>query len=376
MTLTALAGRVETMLYLSVTSPGTLRTEKGLPFFLGGGKLEMSQIVVAGGLFEGPARGLDSHLVNPVVISRDTLDSKALGAVYEKMKDGRVDQGMADLLPVLQARRLRSTEADWNVFVDECLRHPLRELLHQDPFTYRAFSKPRGYAGDAELLDFVYGREEGWPAPEGTSELGRKIFEFTTASSACEAVRARRGFIADTLDKLVEEVSRPDILSLACGHLREAHLCAAVKRRKFGRFVALDADEESLEEVTRCYGRHGVEVVPGRIRQLLTQRLNLGTFDYVYSTGLFDYLAMPAAQRLAQTMFEMLRPRGRLLVANFLHGILDVGYMETYMGWKLMYRTRQDMLEISRDIPQAQIRDIHIFAEENQNIIFLEVTKR
>ena len=35
-----------------------------------------------------------------------------------------------------------------------------------------------------------------------------------------------------------------------------------------------------------------------------------------------------------------------------------------------------EMLEISRDIPLAQIRDIHIFAEENQNIIFLEVTKR
>jgi len=46
------------------------------------------------------------------------------------------------------------------------------------------------------------------------------------------------------------------------------------------------------------------------------------------------------------------------------------------MDWKLIFRNRQEMLEISRDIPQKQIKDIRIFAEENQNIIFLEVRKR
>jgi len=75
-------------------------------------------------------------------------------------------------------------------------------------------------------------------------------------------------------------------------------------------------------------------------------------------------------------MFQMLRSRGRLLVANFLPGILDIGYMEIFMDWKLIFRNRQEMLEISRDIPQKQIKDIRIFAEENQNIIFLEVRKR
>ena len=38
--------------------------------------------------------------------------------------------------------------------------------------------------------------------------------------------------------------------------------------------------------------------------------------------------------------------------------------------------TRREMLEISANIPQAEIRDIRIFTEENQNIIFLRITKR
>jgi hypothetical protein len=96
----------------------------------------------------------------------------------------------------------------------------------------------------------------------------------------------------------------------------------------------------------------------------------------VYSTGLFDYVPAPAAQRLTWALFQLLRPRGRLLLANFLPGIPDLGYMESYMDWKLLYRTRKEMLEMAQDIPQAALHDIRLFAEENQNIIFLQITRR
>jgi hypothetical protein len=35
----------------------------------------------------------------------------------------------------------------------------------------------------------------------------------------------------------------------------------------------------------------------------------------------------------------MLKPGGRLLVANFLHDLPNVGYMESFMGWPLIYRS-------------------------------------
>ena len=75
-------------------------------------------------------------------------------------------------------------------------------------------------------------------------------------------------------------------------------------------------------------------------------------------------------------MFQTLRPGGRLLVANFMPGIPDIGYMESYMDWKLVYRTRHELVDVSANIPQAKIREIRIFAEENQNIIFLQLTKQ
>jgi hypothetical protein len=308
-------------------------------------------------------------------VRRFTLEP-FLDDVCELFQQGQIDRGMNSLLPALKAQRLACEPREWAQVVEGCLRHRLRAALHQDPFTHRAFAKPRGYAGDAVLLDYIYSREEGWPPPKDTTELGRAIFDYTTRSAACEGVRARRGFLADLLDRHLEQVARPHVLSVAAGHLREAELCAAVKRRKLGRYVALDSDVQSLQEVERCYGRFGVEPCRASIRQLVTERVDLGSFDLVYSTGLFDYLQQPIAQRLAWVMFQMLRPGGQLLIANFLPGVPDLGYMESYMDWKLIFRARVEMVAVSADIPEAQIRDLRLFAEENRNIIFLQVTKQ
>jgi hypothetical protein len=277
---------------------------------------------------------------------------------------------------VLSLRRLRNSMAteQWEQTISKCRNHAVAGLLHEDPFTHRAFSKPRGYAGDAELLDYIYAEEEGWPVPEA-SQLGRRVFDYTTRTPAPAGVRARRGFVADMIDRLADKTRQPHVLSVAAGHLREAALAAAVKRRKLGRFSALDADPISLEEIQRCYGCLGVETVHASIRQCIRGKLDLGQYDFIYSIGLFDYLSEATGRRLVSNLFEMVRPRGCLLVANFLPNVRDVGYMEAFMDWHLIYRTRQEMIGMTMEIPQSEIKGITIFAEENQNIIFLKVKR-
>ena len=77
----------------------------------------------------------------------------------------------------LQQVRVHADDAVWMDWV-RCRNHPLRELFLEDPFTRRSCEKPRGYAGDAVLLDYIYGVEENWPEPE-MSSLGQMIFEYT-----------------------------------------------------------------------------------------------------------------------------------------------------------------------------------------------------
>ena len=150
----------------------------------------------------------------------------------------------------------------------------------------------------------------------------------------------------------------------------------AIRRRKLGRFVALDSDVHSLEEIHRCYGDFGVEIMAASIRRLLNGSLQPGEFNFIDSMGLFDYLRLPTGQRLVSRLFEMLRPGGRLVVANFLPEIRDVGYMEAFMDRDLIYRTRAEMMELTMNIPQADLGDVRVFSdEESTNILFLEISK-
>ncbi len=300
-------------------------------------------------------------------------DEKFLDHMHDLLLDGRVEEAFAELFPTLKARRFAASESEWQDYLRACRAHPLCRLLHEDPFTRHAYDRPRGYPGDAPLLDFIYAVDEGWPLPEGTSALGEAIHRITIRTEACEGVRARREFIAHVLDE-VSGQGRPHVLSVAAGHLREAALCAAVRRRRLGRLVALDADAESLAEIERSYGRWGVETVRSSARRLLRPD-SLGRFDLIYSTGLFDYLAQKSARHLAAALFRGLNPQGRLVVANFLPGLPGVGYMEAFMRWELIYRNRMELLDLFALIPQEEVRDIRIFAEENQNILFVQVTR-
>jgi extracellular factor (EF) 3-hydroxypalmitic acid methyl ester biosynthesis protein len=298
--------------------------------------------------------------------------------VVQKLQDSQDDlfvhQTLDELFNALQARKLNATPDDWRAFVGLCRQHPVMSLLHQDPFTFRAFSKPRGYAGDAVMMDFIYGREEQW-APPPAEPIGHRVFDFTTSAPASEGVRARRAFIASRIDRLAEERSRPHIMSIAAGHLREACLSAAVRRRKTGRFLALDADPLSSAEVQRMYGPNGVETVTASFRRLLVNHSKTGEFDLVYSTGLFDYLSQRTGRRLVYGMFQMLRPGGSVVVANFLPAVRDIGYMETFMDWNLIYRSRADMVDLTMDIPEEEVKEVKLVSEDCHNIVFLQLTR-
>src|SRR5688572_8471324 len=83
------------------------------------------------------------------VFHDEPIDVKVLNYAHDKLRQGQVADALRELFPVLRARRVKSSDPEWSEYVEVCLRHPVRELLHQDPFTARAFNKPRGYAGDA-----------------------------------------------------------------------------------------------------------------------------------------------------------------------------------------------------------------------------------
>jgi len=105
-------------------------------------------------------------------------------------------------------------------------------------------------------------------------------------------------------------------------------------------------------------------------------KVNFEGFHFVYAAGLYDYLSERVAARLTRQMFDMVLPGGRVLVANFAPGLPEVGYMETFMGWKLIYRTPEEMARLSAEVPGGQWKSHRVFWDASENIVFLDLVKR
>lgn len=290
------------------------------------------------------------------------------------INNGGLLAGMSRLAAVLHDARSKSSPHEWREFIaTQVLPHPVREVVHADPFTYRAYSKPRGYAGDAVMMDYIY----GYTAAEIDRLPGvtRRIFDYCTSTASPEAVRFRRRVLAETIDVVAARAGRSiEVVALAAGHLREADLSSAV-RSGCARVTAIDQDEESLDVVQSAYAQFGVQTTPASVRQVLAGRARMPASDLSYSAGLYDYLPEAAATRLTTLMFEALRPGGTLLLANFLPDISDVGYMEALMDWHLVYRDDQDMLNLAAGVAPGDVANIEQFHDPFDNITFLRMTK-
>lgn len=253
-----------------------------------------------------------------------------------------IDRALAGLDPL---KASVAPEA-WRAFCRAHVHgHPAHALLLRDPYTRRAYTKPRGYAGDAVMLDYVYGC--GAP-PDLGDPVAAGVFAFTTGTTPAQAVRHRRSRLADTVDALADERGRPvHVLSVAAGHLREVESSAAAAAGQVGRYVALDQDAESLAEVAARYGRLGVEVAHGTVRSLIRGDLQFSGFDLVYAAGLLDYLDGPTAVALLRALRSSLGDGGRVLVANFAEGLALSTYMEAFMDWHLVYRSENDLYALA-----------------------------
>ncbi len=302
----------------------------------------------------------------------------ALDALLARFLSDDVIDGMRDLRDLLRAVRAGVSRASWLTIAEETvMRHPIAELALGCPVTRRSLEKPRGYPGDAPLLDLIYGVGDKLETPHPATIAGQVHF-YVAHSTACRAVRWRRQIIAAELAMLAASAGDAlSILSVACGHLREIELLSPATIDRIGAFHALDQDRLSLAEVDRCYGKKArIRTIEGSVRSIIGRKTSFADIDFVYSAGLFDYLAPPIAMRLIEHLFGFLKPGGRLLVANFTPEVEDVGYMETFMDWRLIYRTPEELNQLFSSLPAQEVAGMKSFTDQRGAVAYAIVEKQ
>lgn len=254
-----------------------------------------------------------------------------------------IEQGHLPLALPMLLGKLYSSRADaerWPETRKLLQEHPLHAVLLEDPYAERCFSKPRGYPGDAALIDLLYDRR----LPQDVRPRGAEIFRMTTAFPVCEAVRLRRAYAEQVVTSAWREGKR--ILSLACGHFREGDTLIG---QDLGNIVVVDQDPLSLDVVTHNHGS-SIHRVEANAFNYLRNAVTCGErFDLIYTLGLTDYLDDRAMRLLHRMMKACLAPGGTILIANFVDHHLGIGWMEGVMDWNLIYRSEADMVGFARE---------------------------
>jgi hypothetical protein len=277
----------------------------------------------------------------------------------------------------LHGLRSKVHPAVWQELVPLAQSHPVLEFFLQDPLTRWSFEKPRGYSGDARLLDFIYGHPSTAEEIAGASLLGKALYDSTKDSLSSDAVRERRDLLARHVDETAAPRGREtEILTIAAGHLREADCCTALREGRIKRWIALDQDPLSVGSVARDFRGTSVEALDGSVRGLLTNAYNVGQFDFIYAAGLYDYLTHKVAVRLTQCCLSKLKPGGTFRFANFSPEMIDDGFMDTVMNWSLLQRSEADIWAIINASVDRNDVEASVSFGANRNIVYAHVRKR
>jgi hypothetical protein len=229
-----------------------------------------------------------------------------------------------------------------------------RSFLRADPYTDRALTKPRGFPGDAVVMDFAYRHPSISDHLRKAGGLGNLIYHFTSGAPQSESARMRRDRIAQEIAGIVRSNGSRTIkvVSVAAGHARELELLAdrcspdEVSRLDF---IAIDSDLASGEAIKSYAGSFRISIV-GRNVFRVGASDRAWNADFAYSMGLFDYLDDRFAQRLLERMAGFVAPGGNLLVGNLCDTPSNLGYCEAVMDWWMIPRNESSMLALADGI--------------------------
>ena len=255
------------------------------------------------------------------------------------------------MLSELDSFRRSIDPGQWENRIVPMLRHqPFYGVALQDPFSFRSTAKPRGYAGDAVLMDFVYRSNSIGDEVISRSGAGQALCNFWINSPASRSVRYRKDYFTAEIIRATSRASRASVFVVACGHFREGEVPQTANCFAHAKIKCLDQDMLSCEHVARSFCKSAVEVVNDNVPSILRMD-EQEEFDLIYVAGLYDYLSDKVATRLNAKLITMLRTGGKLVVPNFLKKAPNRASMELLQDWWLIYR---DEPEIRALIERAQ----------------------
>ncbi len=243
------------------------------------------------------------------------------------------------------------------------IRDQIGHLVYGAPFAQRAYYKPRGYAGDYEMMNHLYRNEI-----VGKTLFDQCMHKYFIDEPAAEAVKNRGKYLLQKLTSFIANFGGPNkllkILSVASGPAMEVQMLIADCKQFHGwpiEFQFIDQDEESLihaqKQITTLdrFAKTGFKFVFRNlaIKNIIVHGLPEQKYNLIYTAGLFDYFTDPVATTAALKLYEGLSDGGELIIGNYSTHNPTVALMDFVLDWHLIYRSEDDLRRIFEKVGKS-----------------------
>lgn len=287
-----------------------------------------------------------------------SVETPARQALIDRLRQDFVPEFLRFTYETDAALRQVEDEREWDRLRELSLRH-LQPFFLQAPIMHRATTKPLGYPGDFEVMRDVYERPF-----EGPTLFAKAMHLAGGAMAAPQGVRNRKNLMRQTLLDLVARRAGTGI------PLRVASVASGPAQEIYETFLSLPAVDTPIEIVLFEQDRLALAFSQARLSRLVDatrfprtrivylhdsiKRLlhdpqifdGFGPFDLVLCAGLFDYLPMPTAIRLARHLYADLAEGGEAWIGNLVPEHPCRWILEQHLDWRMIYRSHAEMLDM------------------------------
>ena len=266
------------------------------------------------------------------------------------------------------------------------MRQHLHPLMLSAPFANNTFNKPRGYAGDFDMVNMI--ERDGF---EGESLFAKIIHRWFVRQPPAQAHRNRIEYMANCIETEVDRAVRMGrsarILNFACGPAAEVQrFVTRSVLAGHAEFTLQDFDDGALAYCQRTlfqiFNKRRLDTMASFQKKSIFQLIKdsqtpVSTqqeqYDLVYCAGLFDYLTESACKQLVDIFYDLVLPGGLLLVTN-VNSTNPLRYgMEHLLDWHLIYRDETEIRALTPD--KAFAEDVSVHADETGVNLFLRIRK-
>lgn len=329
------------------------------------------------------------HLVDNLENKINALEAETIGAdakanhEKEQIIAGLLSQSLSQGFNSYYAEMetvFANKDADFQKKHFEFFRNILGEKLYKAPYAHRTYFKPKGYAGDYEMMNIMYSNKI-----LGDSLFAKCLHKYFIDEPASIAVKNREQYLRRKIkaeyNRCIQSKGKLKIISIASGPAMEIQNLLTDDTINFDKieFNLLDQDLDALKHAQfkilsiakKLNKKVDLKLHNLAIKNVIGRGLPSQDFDLIYSAGLFDYFTDPVASFAAEKLYSSLANGGLAIIGNF--GVYNPNRfgMDLVLDWNLIYRSETDLEKLFK----KYCNEFHVESEEKGINLFANLRK-